>query len=506
MSAGPLLKTISVALAQASPEALKLPKSGKGRQNLGEFYREYSKLSTHTLDISNSTLTSQLRVLVLSNPSLVDIIGTNKVEEYVQAATQEFRSNIDRYISSNPKKYKYSSSDEITTTFKGDNYQQIRNLLNAGFATTNAYNIKNFLDKVLKSTGSTKSLEDIDLGSKFGLDVGHYHSNIISAYGAVIFNSIRRGKSLDISSDAVREEIDSLYNKLNDPSIASALMERLGINDRELFNACVNATIGFTKSIVNNKLEVILKAEPKLDSTVIRKIASQVLDKTFPEFSASNQQKGASLEKAISSHLSKATSGYFLQLMNEIAIGKHLDLLNQHSSKSVLELVEGHVINVLTGKQVKPIKTNISVTTKKSTSINMPISIPKPKGNTKNISKLTVPKLPTLRTPKGKFTSLTSLQVLIKASLSPVLLKNMERPNLHNQTSRFRNSVELNSLVRQRDGTLTAFLSYMKYPYATFEKGGKQGRKGYYPTRLIDQSVREIASKLVKERLRVVVK
>lgn len=506
MSAGPLLKTISVALAQASPEALKLPKSGKGRQNLGEFYREYSKLSTHTLDISSSTLTSQLRVLILSNPSLVDVIGPNKVEEYVQVAVQEFRHNIDKYVLSNSKKYKYSSSDEITTTFKGDNYQQIRSLLNAGFATTNAYNIRKFLDKVLKSTGSTSSLDDVDLGSKFGLDVGHYHSNIISAYGAVIFNSIRRGKSLDISSDAVREEIDSLYNKLNDPSIASALMERLGINDRELFNACVNATIGFTKSIVNNKLEVILKAEPKLDSTVIRKIASQVLDKTFPEFSGTNQQKGASLEKAISNHLSKATSGYFLQLMNEIAIGKHLDLLNQHSSKSVLELVEDHIVGALTGKQVKSIHTNVSVTTKKTATINIPINVSKPKGNTKSIGKLPVPKLPTLRTPKGRFTSLTSLEVLIRSALPPVLLKNMERPNLRNRTGRFRNSVELNSLVRQRDGSLTAFLSYMRYPYATFEKEGKQGRKGYYPTRLIDKSVREIASKLVKERLRVIVK
>lgn len=505
MSSGELLKTITVALAQANPEALKLPKSGKGRQNLGEFYREYSKLSTHTLDISESTLKSQLTALIRSNVELVEIIGASNIDTYISAAVTEFRSNIFRYVSANSSKFKYSGSDEVSTTFKGDNYQQIRNLLNAGFGTTNAYNIKIFLDKVLKSTGNQIDISSVELGKKFGLDVGHYHSNIISAYGAVIFNAVRRGKTLDLTSDAVVKEIDSLYSKLNDPSIASALMERLGIDDRELFNACVNATVGFTKSIVNNKLSVILKTEPKLDSTVIKKIASQVLDKTFPEFSVTNQQKGASLEKAISNHLSKATSGYFLKLMNEIAIGKHMDLLGQRGSKSALELVEGHLINILTNKQVKNTKTNTSITTKKNVSFNIPGSVPTPKGNRNTIKKVAVPKLPKLRSPKGTFTSIVSLEILIRAALPPVLLKNMERPNLRNQTSRFRNSVELNSLVRQRDGTLTAFLSYMKYPYATFEKGGKQGRKGYHPTRLIDQSVREIASKLVTERLRVVV-
>lgn len=505
MSAGELLKTITTALARANPEDLKLPRSGAGRQNLGEFYRKYSKLSTHTLDISDSTLRSQLTALVRSNAELVELIGTTEVDNYVTAAVKEFKSNISKYISANSTKFKYSSADEVSTTLSLDNYDQIRKLINAAFGTSNAYKIKPFLDKVLKSMGSIKDTSSIELGSKFGLDVGHYHSNIVSAYGAVIFNAVRRDKKLDISSDAVVNEIDSLYSKLSDPSTASALMERLGIDDRELFNACVNATVGFTKSIINNKLSVILKTEPKLDATVIKKIASQVLDKTFPEFSVANQQKGAGLEKAISNHLSKATSGYFLKLMNEIAIGKHIDLLGQRGSKSALELVEGHLINTLTNKQVKSVKTNTSVTTKKNVKFVITNNVPPPKGNKNTTKKVPVPKLPRLRSLKGTFTSLTSLEVLIRAALPPVLLKNMRRPNLINRTSRFRDSIELNSLSRSRDGSITAFLSYMKYPYATFEKGGKQGQKGYYPTRLIDHSVREIASKLVTERLRVIV-
>lgn len=504
MSAGALLKTISQALARASPEALNLPKSGKGRQTLGEFYREYSKLSTHTLDISDATLKSQLEALVRSNPSLVDIIGKENVQDYVDASVKEFKSNILSFISKNTKKYSLESADEVKTTFSGDNYQQIRNLINAGFNTTSAYNIKDFLQKVLKNIGNSSDISNIDFGTKFGFDVGHYHSNIVSAYGAVIFNAVRRDKKVDISSDIVREEIDSLYSKLQDPSVAQELMGKLGITDEELFKACVSATVGFTKSIVDNKLDIILKTEPKLDSTVIRKIASQVLDKTFPEFSLQNQQKGSNLEKAISNHLSKATSGYFLQLMNEIAIGKHLDLLKQESSKPVLKLMEENFINLISGKGTKNITTKTTVTTKPTKRISIG-SISPPKGSNNSTKKVPIPKLPTLRNLQGKFTSLTSLQTLMNQQLRATIIKNMKRPNLRNKTGRFASSVELKSLSRERDGAVSAFLTYMRYPYATFEREGKQGHKGYYPSRLIDQSVREIASKLVKERMRVTV-
>ena len=110
-----------------------------------------------------------------------------------------------------------------------------------------------------------------------------------------------------------------------------------------------------------------------------------------------------------------------------------------------------------------------------------------------------------LRSPQGQFTSVTKLETLIRASLQRTIIKNMQRPNLRNQTGRFASSVKLESVSQARDGALTAFLSYMRYPYATFENGGKQGKKGYYPSRLIDQSVREIAKTLVTQRMKVTV-
>lgn len=78
----------------------------------------------------------------------------------------------------------------------------------------------------------------------------------------------------------------------------------------------------------------------------------------------------------------------------------------------------------------------------------------------------------------------------------------MQRPHLEYQTGRFANNVEVIRLQRTRDDEVTAFLTYMKYPYQTFEPGFRQGHKGYDPRILLDKSVREILAPLVAARLR----
>jgi hypothetical protein len=82
----------------------------------------------------------------------------------------------------------------------------------------------------------------------------------------------------------------------------------------------------------------------------------------------------------------------------------------------------------------------------------------------------------------------------------------MAPPALTYQTGRFAESVKLNSVqFDSRQNAITAFLSYMKYPYATFEIGGKQGSIDKSPYALIDRSVREIAAQLTKSRMRTIV-
>jgi hypothetical protein len=82
----------------------------------------------------------------------------------------------------------------------------------------------------------------------------------------------------------------------------------------------------------------------------------------------------------------------------------------------------------------------------------------------------------------------------------------MAPPALTYQTGRFAESVKLNSIqFDSRQNALTAFLSYMKYPYATFEPGGRQGSIDRSPAALIDRSVREIAAQLTKSRMRTII-
>lgn len=105
--------------------------------------------------------------------------------------------------------------------------------------------------------------------------------------------------------------------------------------------------------------------------------------------------------------------------------------------------------------------------------------------------------------------SLTSLQNLLNASLVEQVKRNMGSGNrrdiLNLDTGRFAESVKVERLSESRQGMITAFYSYMKYPYATFSRGGRQERPfSRDPKLLIAKSIREIAAEQVQNRLRAV--
>lgn len=92
------------------------------------------------------------------------------------------------------------------------------------------------------------------------------------------------------------------------------------------------------------------------------------------------------------------------------------------------------------------------------------------------------------------------LKSIINRSLPAEVRRNMGRPALINQTSRFSNSVVLNSL---RDGknSLIGEYSYQLNPYQTFENTGeKQWPRGYNPKPLIAKSIRNIAARHVENK------
>jgi hypothetical protein len=106
-------------------------------------------------------------------------------------------------------------------------------------------------------------------------------------------------------------------------------------------------------------------------------------------------------------------------------------------------------------------------------------------------------------------TSLTSLQSLINQHLQNIISANMgdgsSKRTLNYRTGRFAESAKVESMSQSRQGMITAFYSYMKNPYQTFEPGFKQGSpKTRDPKLLISQSIREIAATRVGNQLRAV--
>lgn len=113
-----------------------------------------------------------------------------------------------------------------------------------------------------------------------------------------------------------------------------------------------------------------------------------------------------------------------------------------------------------------------------------------------------------VRNTKGQFFSLTNLQMLLRARLSAQIKDNMgsgdRRDILNLRTGRFAESVQIERVTLQRDNAIAVFYSYMKRPYSTFEPDGRQGSPNTRdPVVLINKSIREIASALVTNKLRM---
>jgi len=104
---------------------------------------------------------------------------------------------------------------------------------------------------------------------------------------------------------------------------------------------------------------------------------------------------------------------------------------------------------------------------------------------------------------------LIGLRALLNQLLPGRVAFNMGKGNrkdiLNYRTGRFSNSTEVQRLSISREGMITAFYSYMKYPYATFSAGGAQEYpRTRDPKLLISKSIREIAATVVSNRLRAV--
>jgi hypothetical protein len=105
--------------------------------------------------------------------------------------------------------------------------------------------------------------------------------------------------------------------------------------------------------------------------------------------------------------------------------------------------------------------------------------------------------------------NLSMLMMQINSSLHDQIKKNMgtggRRDVLNYRSGRLAESAKVERLSQSREGMITAFYSYMKNPYATFSRGGRQDRPYTRdPKLLISKSIRELAGTQVANRMRAV--
>lgn len=177
------------------------------------------------------------------------------------------------------------------------------------------------------------------------------------------------------------------------------------------------------------------------------------------------------------------------------------------SGKNILEFVKYATIATLEGKKVKPVKYN----SKKSVKYKKTIYTATDKKVTdRSLSKINTTIVPLNSADLVSSTiNLASLMMLINSNLHDQIKRNMgtgdRRDVLNYRTGRFANSARVERVSESREGMITAFYSYMKNPYATFSRGGRQERPfTREPKLLISRSIRELAGAQVANRMRAV--
>ena len=189
-------------------------------------------------------------------------------------------------------------------------------------------------------------------------------------------------------------------------------------------------------------------------------------------------------------------------------------LLKAEGSDSVLTAIGKKLVTTMSGEKLPS-----GSSTKASGRNKTPKTTAKPKASKPALSK---PKLKSsvsnigvrkstqrLRTQQGRFTSLASLQTLLNLALAQQIQRNMgtgtSRNVLNYRSGRLAESARVTSMSQSREGMLTAYYTYMKYPYATFSQGGVQSSPpSRDPKLLISKSIREVLATQVKNRLRAV--
>ena len=307
---------------------------------------------------------------------------------------------------------------------------------------------------------------------------------------------------LDISTTNSLEHNLGFYahslKSLRNSKVDAMLELQLTYSSTELANRASGNLAKEIASIVNIERKVV----PEGTSTV-----------AYSKISINRDKKGITkLAKVLESYqddIKKSLEKISSEKLRQAALDNLNKLVDMKSSDTLKEMIEKDFVSIIStgkGKNVVFDTGVFKLSPPKKIKPKNPFSPILKNAATalKESAKKMKQKEVRLRTTRGQFTSLVSIQNLLNARLHDQIKKNMGSPALNYRTGRFAKSAEITGMSISRQGMITAFYTYMKYPYQTFEPGYAQGSIQRNPKTLISTSIRELATNIVGNRLRAV--
>lgn len=355
------------------------------------------------------------------------------------------------------------------------------------------------------SVNGRKDVSLADLMSKFTPALVFTNNNSKDNLVGVLFNSYQAAGASLLTSDISKFINDQLKGLVSDLDLAyifrSPQEENKLKNFLGIFNSISKNTISSSEVNIPNDKSGVLQSQIMVESLL-------------KDYAVYEERELGTYSIAIS----KEVSNFVTSIRANIII-----LHDTKAKAKVREVVESKGFISTIAKLLPNVKVAKSTFIEDIKSKIKNIFLGRPdkasKGTQKTSSKITGTKASLkfsaekglqseLIIPPG-FRSLVNLQNLINANLAEAIKDNMgtgdSKDILNYRTGRLANSFKVTGVSQDREGALTAFFTYMKYPYATFSKGGLQeDPRSRDPILLGNNAIRDIAMNIIHERLRAI--
>lgn len=359
--------------------------------------------------------------------------------------------------------------------------------------TVSEYSQVQLTPKNLEEIGKTIALISAYTGALEELDKIQDRKGLIQFLKkAPVFKQYSRSQNLNTLED-IKNAISSAYQTKAGVRGLGELGDQL--LKSSIINLEANTVINFSRKITATESKVAVTFEVRAVNqfkgqvaqaikTSFINILQNIIDKD--EFSESIN---AALQKSMQQEFTKEQ---FLSIFTKASGSKSTEQAIRDIFYDILDTGKTKEYSANSRRLTENIKNNVKI---KSPTIKLK------KPNIKSIN---------IKSPKTVVTkSLNSLQNILNSKITAQVRQNMgdgsRKDILNYRTGRFAESVQINNVTQGREGTITAYYTYMKYPYATFSEGGRQQYpRSRDPKALISKSIREIMQEQMITRMRAV--